>query len=47
MSFIGSFSKRFLTFYIRIYLGGAPNGAAIGPDGWIYICNNGGFSLIH
>ena len=23
--------------------GGGPNGAAIGPDGAIYICNNGGF----
>jgi len=25
------------------YLGGAPNGAAIGPDGACYICNSGGF----
>src|SRR5688572_15160323 len=24
-------------------LGGGPNGAAIGPDGHCYICNNGGF----
>jgi gluconolactonase len=24
-------------------LGGGPNGAAVGPDGRIYICNNGGF----
>jgi gluconolactonase len=24
--------------------GGGPNGAAMGPDGAIYICNNGGFS---
>lgn len=24
--------------------GGGPNGAAIGPDGRVYICNNGGFS---
>ena len=24
-------------------LGGGPNGAAIGPDGHIYVCNNGGF----
>jgi len=24
-------------------LGGGPNGAAIGPDGYCYICNNGGF----
>jgi gluconolactonase len=23
-------------------VGGAPNGAAIGPDGKVYICNNGG-----
>ena len=25
-------------------LGGGPNGAAIGPDGACYVCNNGGFS---
>lgn len=25
-------------------LGGGPNGAAIGPDGRCYICNNGGFA---
>ena len=24
-------------------LGGGPNGAAIGPDGAAYVCNNGGF----
>ena len=24
-------------------LGGGPNGAAIGPDGQCYVCNNGGF----
>ncbi len=24
--------------------GGGPNGAALGPDGAVYICNNGGFS---
>ena len=24
-------------------LGGGPNGAALGPDGAMYICNNGGF----
>ena len=23
--------------------GGGPNGAAIGPDGHCYVCNNGGF----
>ncbi|MDZ7669264.1 MAG: SMP-30/gluconolactonase/LRE family protein [Gammaproteobacteria bacterium] len=27
-------------------LGGGPNGAAIGPDGWCYVCNNGGFKWI-
>jgi len=25
------------------FLGGGPNGAAIGPDGACYVCNNGGF----
>ena len=24
------------------HLGGGPNGAAIGPDGMVYVCNNGG-----
>ena len=28
-------------------LGGGPNGAAIGPDGNCYVCNNGGFNWIH
>jgi gluconolactonase len=23
--------------------GGGPNGAAVGPDGCVYVCNNGGF----
>ena len=23
--------------------GGGPNGAAFGPDGMVYVCNNGGF----
>lgn len=27
-------------------LGGGPNGAAIGPDGKVYICNNGGFEWV-
>jgi gluconolactonase len=27
-------------------LGGGPNGAAIGPDGSCYVCNNGGFSWV-
>lgn len=26
-------------------LGGGPNGAAIGPDGFIYVCNNGGMTF--
>jgi gluconolactonase len=26
-------------------LGGGPNGAAIGPDGKAYVCNNGGFAF--
>jgi gluconolactonase len=30
--------------YAVAKLEGGPNGAAIGPDGQVYICNNGGFS---
>ena len=26
-------------------LGGGPNGAALGPDGYCYVANNGGFSF--
>jgi gluconolactonase len=28
------------------HLGGGPNGAAIGPDGAVYVCNNGGFGYV-
>ncbi len=28
---------------IAARLGGGPNGAALGPDGRVYVCNNGGF----
>jgi len=31
------------TKQLIVQLGGGPNGAAIGPDGKCYICNNGGF----
>lgn len=27
-------------------LGGATNGAAVGPDGLMYVCNNGGLKMI-
>lgn len=27
-------------------LGGSPNGAAIGPDGQVYVCNSGGFTFL-
>ncbi len=32
--------------HILAEMGGGPNGAAIGPDGAVYICNNGGFNFI-
>lgn len=28
-------------------LGGGPNGAALGPNNQVYVCNNGGFNWIH
>ncbi len=27
-------------------VGGGPNGAALGPDNQLYVCNNGGFNWI-
>lgn len=32
------------THHVIAHLGGGPNGAAIGPDGAVYVCNNGGFA---
>ncbi|HEY9237684.1 MAG TPA: SMP-30/gluconolactonase/LRE family protein [Burkholderiaceae bacterium] len=29
--------------HVVAQLGGGPNGAALGPDGAVYVCNNGGF----
>lgn len=34
------------TVDVVAHLGGGPNGAAIGPDGACYVCNNGGFKWI-
>lgn len=35
------------TMNVVAELGGGPNGAAVGPDGKCYVCNNGGFNWIH
>lgn len=32
------------TITVLAHCGGGPNGAALGPDGRVYVCNNGGFS---
>src|SRR5690348_16815664 len=29
-----------------VHIDGGPNGAAVGPDGRVYICNNGGFKWV-
>ncbi len=34
------------TKQVVAHLGGGPNGAAIGPDGAVYVCNDGGFTII-
>jgi len=31
---------------VIVHLGAGPNGAAIGPDGRCYVCNNGGFKWV-
>jgi gluconolactonase len=33
------------SLHVVAELGGGPNGAAIGPDGRCYVCNNGGFEF--
>jgi gluconolactonase len=35
------------TKYVVAKPGGGPNGQAIGPDGKLYVCNNGGFEFVH
>lgn len=32
---------------VAAVVGGGPNGAAIGPDGKCYVCQNGGFNWVH
>lgn len=40
----GTLSRVLLSGHVEVVakLGGGPNGAAIGPDGYCYVCNNGG-----
>ena len=45
----GSLSRVLANGLIEVValLGGGPNGAAMGPDGRCYVCNNGGFEWVH